>query len=215
MVNKPAEIAVFIGEKGKTAKFYGEGKIVIFSQDHDSWEINRKKEFSLKEIQGMIDCRQTMEGVLEFLNPCRIFVGSSITGIAYHFLEKNKFSLWEYDGNPYEFLDYVFLQEQRPKPNGKKITKKNSGENEQPDPAEIETQPENYSILINGIQEKSAVPASKQILLPFLRRGYFNSLEITCSHLPEWLEEEVFRRKLSLQTQEIGGNQIKIILKNR
>jgi len=43
MVNKPAEIAVFLGENGNTAKFYGEGKIVIFSQDDGNWKINLEK----------------------------------------------------------------------------------------------------------------------------------------------------------------------------
>lgn len=213
MVNKPAEIAVFLGENGNTAKFYGEGKIVIFSQDDGNWKINREKEFFLKENQGIIDFRQTMEEILKFLSRCRIFVGLSITSIPYYFLEKAKFSLWEYDGNPSEFLDYVLLQEQLTQQHGKKASKKDSGEDEPADAGLLETPSGNYSILINGIQEKSAVSASKQVLLPFLRRGGYESLEITCSQIPGWLEEEVLRRRLSLHIEENGRNKVKIILK--
>jgi hypothetical protein len=72
-MNKPAEIAVFLGENGNTAKFYGEGKIVIFYQDKGIWNVNREREFSLKEIQGMIDFRQKMEEILEFLDRCQDF----------------------------------------------------------------------------------------------------------------------------------------------
>jgi Fe-only nitrogenase accessory protein AnfO len=211
MKKKPAEIAVFVGENGNTAKFYGEGKIIVCKQEQGLWNVIREKSFSLKEIQGTIHFREKMEEILAFLDACRIFVALSFTGVPYYFLEKAKFSIWEYDGNPYDFLDYVLLQEQI---NDKKMAKKGQGENRTGEEGQ-DAVPENYSILINGIQGKSAKLTSKRLLLPFLRRGSFESLEIVCNHIPSWLEEEAFQRKLYLQIQNIGWNQVKIILKNQ
>ncbi|NLI91170.1 MAG: hypothetical protein GX434_02885 [Peptococcaceae bacterium] len=134
------------------------------------------------------------------------------SGVPYYFLEKAKFSVWECDGNPYDFLDYVLLQENI---SHKKNSKKILPENQPEDFEKGEALPENYSILIKGIQEKKAKLTSKQVLLPFLRRGGFESLEIICDRIPIWLEEEALRRRLSLQTQELGWNQVKITLRSR
>ncbi len=210
-MKKPAEIAVFLGDNGNTTKFYGEGRIVIFVQENNSWRVSREKRFSLKEIQEMMDFRQKMEETLVFLDQCKVFVGSSITGMPYYFLEKAKCSVWECDGIPYDFLDYVQLQEEI---SAEKTCKKGQQqEKSSVDSSFIETTPGNYSISIKGIQEKSVQLTSKQVLLPFLRRGSFESLEIICNHMPIWLEEEVLRRRISLQTKELSRNQVKITLK--
>lgn len=210
-MKKPAEIAVFLGENGKTAKFYGEGKIVVYVKENSNWQGYRERDFSSKEIQGILDFRQKMEEILAFLDKCKVFVALNITGVPYYFLEKAQCSIWEFDGNPYDFLDYVLLQEEL---NAKKTEKKASHHgNKSVDTDFVETTPGNYSISIKGIQEKSAQLTSKQVLLPFLRRGSFESLEIICNHIPGWLEEEVYRRRLNLQSQEIGQNKVKIILK--
>jgi len=210
-MNKPTEIAVFLGDNGNTARFYGGGKIVVYRKEKDCWNAIREQGFSLKEIQSMSDFRQKIEEVLLFLDQCHIFVGLSITGVPYYMLEKAKCSVWECDGNPKDFLDYVQFQEEL---SLEKACKKNAQQAQKSyDSNFVEKSRGNYSISIKGIQEKSAQLTSKQVLLPFLRRGGFESLEIICNHMPGWLEEEVYRRKLSFQTQELDRNHVKITLK--
>ncbi|AFV03024.1 AnfO protein, required for Mo- and V-independent nitrogenase [Dehalobacter sp. UNSWDHB] len=116
-MNEPAEIAVFLGKKGETTKFYGNGKIVVFEHDGIAWKRTREREFSLQEVHGQIGIRKKMDEIIAFLDSCKVFVGASLTDIPNHFLEKNKFSVWECDGSPDDFLDQVLFRE---KHSGKK-----------------------------------------------------------------------------------------------
>lgn len=212
-MNIPTEIAVFLGKNGSTTKFYGEGKIVIFVQTIEGWQITRVREFSLKEVQGMIDFRQKPKEILTFLDSCKVFVALSITGIPYYFLEKDGCSIWEFDGEPKDFMDYVFTQQEK---SNKKKAKRSSQLVEKSSKTDfVETARGTFSIFIDGIPERGLLHTSKQVLLPFLRRGSYETLEIVCDQIPWWLEEEALKRRLTIQTQDLEKSKIKIILKKK
>ncbi|MDA8213485.1 MAG: nitrogenase, partial [Clostridia bacterium] len=53
---------------------------------------------------------------------------------------------------------------------------------------------------------------SKQVLLPFLRKGKFYSLEVICSHLPPWLEAELMSGNLTSSVAKISSNELRVII---
>jgi len=200
----PADIAVYVGENGETASFYEKGRIAVYRKKKAQWSVLREKDFILDQNLGLKELRCKMREALFFINGCRIFVGLSITGLLFFELEKSNFSIWEFAGRPAEFLDHILAREEEAA-----IQK-----TDQPGlkSAPVEISGGRYRVSLKEIQENNMGLTSKQVLLPFLRKGDFFVLEVICSHFPPWLEAEIMSGNLACQTEKSGQNEIKIIL---
>ena len=199
----PKEISVFLDKHGNTAKLTECGTISVFARNKEEWHLVSEKDFTLKDIAAMKDLRTKMEELLDLLGDCKIFVGSEITGIPYFLLDKAKCSIWECKGKPFEFLDHILQKEeealaQKPQPMNK--------------PSFEELSIGYYRVNLKDIQENSTQLTTKQVLLPFLRKGEFNTLDIICNHVPRWLEGEALAGAFTIQTSELEKNKIKVTL---
>ncbi|MEW6696732.1 MAG: Fe-only nitrogenase accessory AnfO family protein [Bacillota bacterium] len=201
----PKEIAVYVGENGKTTGLYQQGKIMIYQRLQGRWSVSREKDFSLGENFTIKGLREQMSDMVDFLGPCKTFVGLSVTGIPYFVLEKSRCSIWEFEGNPVEFLDYILAKEEEEQ--SQRVV-----QNPVSPPVPVETFNGCYRISIKEIQEKDLGVTSKQALLPFVRQGIFYSLEVLCNHIPPWLENEIVVRGLESRTEILGKNEIKLII---
>lgn len=193
------QIAAFIGYHGMTADVNESGRVVVYERKYGKWNVLREKQFMLGEVGSIKDLRKKMEELVLFLKAthCRIFVGATVTGIPYFELEKNDFRIWEYQGKPDDFLDYILTAEK--KQERKKCQSKIDGEQlreNQPTVEPVEISPGCYHISLKEIQGGKAGLTSKQALLPFLRQGKFYSLQVECTHVPMWLEGELMAGKL-------------------
>lgn len=178
------DIAVFVGDNGETVSLCEKGRIVVYRKEPARWKALREKYFFLDTGLGVKELRRQMGEALLFLEDCKIFVGLSVTGVPYFELEKSGAAIWEFEGKPGEFLDYILEKEEE-------IQDRNTTGKTIVQLSPEETSPGCYSVSIKEIQEKNAGITSKQALLPFLRRGGFYSLEVRCNHVPPWLEAEM------------------------
>jgi len=201
----PKEIAVYVGENGETANLCSRGAVVVYGRQQGKWHVLREKDFQLDGHLTMKDWRFKMAEIVDFMGECKTFVGLAITGIPYFELEKFRCSVWEFEGKPDHFLDYILEQEEAGQDAQAAVKSRI-----QPAPAEVFNGC--YRISLKEIQEKNTGVTSKQVLLPFLRRRDFYSLEILCSHIPPWLELEVMSGNLDAKTEKINHNTIKITL---
>lgn len=201
----PADIAVYVGENGATTSFYEKGRIVVYRKKRGKWNVLREKDVILDQNMGMKELRGKMREVLFFLNGCQVFVGLSIVGVPYFELERSNFSVWEFEGKPVEFLDYILDKEEEARV-------PEAGHTHEPQLAPVEISGGCYRISLKEIQENNTGVTSKQALLPFLRKGNYFSLEVICSHFPPWLEAEIISGNLDWQTEITGPNEIRIIL---
>lgn len=202
----PKNIAVYVGENGETTSLYDQGRIVVYQKNQGKWSVLKEKEFVLDKSLGMQELRKQMAEALDFLNECKVFVGLSITGVPYFELEKSKFSVWEFEGKPVEFLDYILEEEE-----GRHAQEVNKGKYNII-PAPVETSDGSYRISIKEIQENDTGVTSKQVLLPFLRQGKFYSLEVLCNHVPPWLEAELFSGDYSGEIEKISNQEVRITI---
>ncbi len=201
----PKEIAVHVGENGETTSLNEKGTIIVYQKRQGKWNVSRAKDFYLDQGLGLKDLRRQMEDVISFLSDCRIFVGLSIVGVPYFALEKAGFSVWEFEGKPVEFLDYILAQEET----------RAEQESQKPNnvvPSPVETSAGCYKLSLKEIQENNLGVTSKQVLLPFLRKGKFYSLEVICSHLPPWLEAELMSGNLTSSVEKISSNELRVII---
>lgn len=178
------DIAVCIDENGVTSSLYDGKKIVIYKKTQGEWVAGREMAISLDQKGGMAGLRRQMAEIGEFLDQCRIFVGKAIVGMPYFELEKMQCSIWEFEGEPLSFLDYVLGKEEE------KLAQSQSAVS-QTIPVPVERENGDYYISIKEVQETGGGITSKQVLMPVLKQGNFYSLEVLCNHIPPWLEVDL------------------------
>ncbi|MFZ5648635.1 MAG: Fe-only nitrogenase accessory AnfO family protein [Bacillota bacterium] len=202
----PAEIAVHVGESGETASLQQKGKIRVYRKCRGKWDVSREKDFYMEKDLGIKDLRGKVGEIPEFLSECKVLVALNVVGIPYFELEKYGVSIWEFEGSPHQFLDYILEKEEEDRQSRERT-------NVNPFPVEISSGC--YSVSIKEIQEKNTGFTSKQALLPFLRKGGFFSLEVICNHIPPWLETELVSRMFSWEVRTSGLNEITLTITRR
>lgn len=201
------EIAVFVGENGVTAELQQPGKIIVYLKKQNQWQKLREQEFTLGQARGARELRAGIVEIVDFINDCKIFVGQSITGLPYFELEKAGCSVWEFAGEPLDFLDYVLEKEEEA------VEDTDSKSIAMPIPEDLGNG--HYRISIKEIQEKDTGITSKQALQPILRQGNFDQLEIICSHIPPWLEADIMNGNLQGVSETVASGETRVVISKK
>ncbi|WP_346354113.1 Fe-only nitrogenase accessory AnfO family protein [Azotosporobacter soli] len=196
-----SEVGVFINKAGLSATLYEPGRLAVYAKQNGNWRIVRQIPFGLDTLQGIKQMRWAMAEAVGFLADCKVVVGEKINGMPYFELEKAGCNIWEFSGSPMEFLPYVAAEEEQAR---RQETIKSAVEI----PAPKEIADGCFSVSIKEIQALNSGITSKQILQPFLRKGSFQQLEVVCSHVPPWLEEEMLSGKLSGELKKSGNSEM-------
>lgn len=202
----PKEIAVFVGDNSETATLYEEGKITVYQKSQGNWTELRQQDFVLDKGLGMKEMRAGMEEAIRFMDGCDVFVARTVVGVPYFALEKAGFSVWEFEGRPGEFLDYILEQEEE----AQAAEAKRQAISLVPLP--VETGNGCYKISLKDIQTNNTGFTSKQVLLPFLRKGGFYALEVLCGHVPPWLEAELAAGSMNSLIEKVSRDEVKITI---
>jgi Fe-only nitrogenase accessory protein AnfO len=199
------EIAAIIGTDGGSIPLSEPGTVVVYRRIRGAWVKDREIAFAIEPAQGLRDLRNKVEELKALLRDCRIFVAKSASGALFFELEKARFSVWEIDGTPAEFLDSVWRDEKD----------EQTAACLPPDagiPAPAEISPGHFTISIKEIHGKRPEVSSKQVLQDFVRRGDFEHLEVVCDHLPPWIEVDAVRCGYEVSTDMIGKNDVRVRL---
>lgn len=202
------EIAAFLDENNRTTSIDKCGTIKIYSNTDGTWKEIKQIKYEADSNANMKLMREKLYKLVEMMDECKIFVGLQVSGILYNVLENAGFNVWEIEGTPIEFLDYVFSQEEE-----EEISK-----NVKADELNLIPYPEQteiagcYTIDLKKIQKSNVNFTTKQILLPFLKNSVFYQLEIICSHIPGWFEREFDRLDLKQDVIHEGMNECKVIV---
>jgi Fe-only nitrogenase accessory protein AnfO len=194
------KIAAILDEQDYTSTFMQPGKVIVYEKEKNSWTQFHQIEF--KQVVGISQLREKIEEIVKLLEDCSVFVAKQATGIPYTVLDRAGFNVWELEGKPSEFLDYV--QEQEEKEENGEIGNKTEIEDR---PIEIEEG--HFFISLPKVMAAYPEKTSKQILLPFLNNVCFKSLEVQFSHLPPWFEKEIPRLGFRMENQ-IEDNRVRI-----
>jgi Fe-only nitrogenase accessory protein AnfO len=202
------DIAVCIGQNGSTSSLYDASAIVVYRKIAGAWKIERQSKISLNKQAGLAGLRLQMAEIGLFLGECKIFVGWAVVGVPYFELEKMQCSIWEFEGEPLSFLDFVL---------GKEAEKllANQVEVKLAMPLLIDQGNGDYYISIKELQENPGGITSKQVLLPILRQAAFYSLEILCNHIPPWVEAELKDGNLRSRVEKTAPTETHIYITKR
>jgi Iron only nitrogenase protein AnfO (AnfO_nitrog). len=199
------EIAVLIAENGVIAPLQEAVEIQVYQDICHVWEKMRSMSLSIPWTQGLREMRKYMSIIVEFLGECRILTGLSVIGLPYFELEKAGCTIWELPGSLYNALEHIRDAETA----ASELPPVNLV---MPVPQPREVSPGCYAISIKEIQTCNHMITSKQILLPLLKKMDFCSLEITCSHVPPWLEQQIITGQLNAVIVPVESLETRVVI---
>lgn len=206
-------IAVFLNDKDETTSFTEEGIIKIYFKEKTKWQIYKESLFSMDKCNGIKSVRESLFNLIGILEECRIFVASEIIGLPYNILDSKGFDLWEIDGVPEDFLDYVLEESLKEKLSNEEQEKSKQLLQAEVIDKPIETDKKGcFYLNLKNLQETKSGVSSKQALLPFLTNYTFSELELLCSHVPPWIENFVKEFHFKLDTVKIKSNEYKVVI---
>jgi Fe-only nitrogenase accessory protein AnfO len=197
------KIGVYLNKDGETIAINESGVIRVYCKEEGQWGISKVVELDMSTVNGMQALRVKFKELASSLEDCRVIVGRNITGIPYTVLDSMGFNLWEIEGKPEEFLEYVLEKEL--------IEEQEKNEEVEEITAPIETdKPGCFHINLKKLQENKSKLSSKQVLMPFLQSSKFYELEIICDHMPPWFENEFERLYLKYFSVKSDSGEYKV-----
>jgi Fe-only nitrogenase accessory protein AnfO len=187
------DIAVVMDTQGRSSAF-GENTIIrIYSKGEGGWIMKDEMNYRIGQQKTPVGIRNGLKEVGEWLGECKLMIASEISGIYYTYFEGLQFNIWEMEGNPEEYLDYVYhseLEEQ----------KKETVQMKPVTPVLVRDA--SYYIDLKEIMSDKTLLTSKQVLLPFFKEGKFKQIIIDCDHIPRWFENELEEMNLRAEVQK-------------
>jgi Fe-only nitrogenase accessory protein AnfO len=210
------KIAVLLGSNNETISFDEEGMIKVFFKQNKGWSIVQEVPLILGAEKGLSGIREKITQAANTIKDCNIIVGKKVYGIAYNVFETLQFNIWETEGEPHTFLDDIFKQEERyRKEEMKKEIKKEiiASEESLRGITYMNAIAEgHYEINLTQIQSENGTISSKQLLIPFLKKENFKKLDILCTHIPPWIENEIKKYQLQMEVVQLDVNNYTIRL---
>lgn len=176
------KIAVVENDNQQTSSIFEPGFIAVYEEDGGEWKVLNRFENQVCNARGMAAVRMAVGDAIKQLGDVKVVVASEIPGIASGTFQAAGFDIFLVDSNVLDVLDLIkqdmleALEKRKEEPRKFDIT-------EYLEPGENKG---DFSINIEDIMFKFPDLTSKKILIPYLKNGEFNRLDVLCSHMPKW-----------------------------
>lgn len=176
------KIAVVENEKQKASSIFEPGFIAIYEEDDGEWKVLTRFENKVCNAKGMAAVRTAVADTIEQLGYVKIIVASEIPGIASGTFQAAGFDIFLVENSVLNVLDSIkkevleAIEERQKEPPKFDITQF----------LEPGVSKGDFSINIEEIMFKNPELTSKKILIPYLKNGEFNRMDVVCSHIPKW-----------------------------
>jgi Fe-only nitrogenase accessory protein AnfO len=176
------KISVVESNDQKTSSIFEPGFIVTYEENDEGWKILNRFENKVCNAKNIAAVRMAVADTIKQLDNVKIVIASEIPGIAFGIFEVAGFEIFLVKKNGFDALDSVkkemleIIAEQQDKPSKFDIMQF----------LEPGTNKGDFCLNIEKILSKNPQLTSKRILLPYLKNGEFNRLDVICSHIPKW-----------------------------
>ena len=176
------KISVVESNDQKTSSIFEPGFIVTYEEDGGEWKVLNRFENKVCSAKSIAAVRMAVEDTIKQLDNVKIVVASEIPGIASGIFEAAGFEIFLVGKSGSDALDSVkkemgeIIEKQQEKPSKFDIMKF----------LEPGTNKGDFCLNMEKILSKNPQLTSKKILLPYLKNGEFNRLDVICSHIPKW-----------------------------
>ncbi len=176
------KIAVVENSNQKTSSIFEPGFIAIYEEDAREWKVLNRFENKICNAKGMAAVRMAVADTIKQLGDVKIVVAGEIPGIAFGTFQASGFDIFLIENGGPEILGSVkkemlaAIEERKKEPHKFDIQEflepgVNKGD---------------FCLDMEKILLKNPEMTSKKILIPYLKNGEFNRLDIVCSHIPKW-----------------------------
>lgn len=196
------EIAVFLEEKDVISSFEKAKYIKIFAKDKYVWRTEKVILINMTTDKKEIgEIRKEYQNLVKEMGECRIIVVNKAFGIPYSVFYMEDFSVWELEGNPYDFLDEIIARETLEEELAEQEVEvaKKIGEG-------------HYLVDLQELELINPEISSKKAIIPYLEKEEVKKIEVLCCHVPPWLVDRKDKYNISLEIHEIKRNDYKIII---
>lgn len=206
------EITVYVNDLGEVADLHEIGIIRVYSKDGAQWNVVRELPLRFYRKEEKKDISLNAVSIIEILGSCKTFVAKEFSELAYKILDGMGVSVWKMDGKPNNFLEYI-LEKEYEEAQEIKIIEKVNFDKKKHEIYPTKFNENGYYILnLKELQDYNVGVTSKQVLKPFLNNEEFCELIVTCSHIPNWLEDELNKLNLKFTYTKAGENDYVIII---
>jgi Fe-only nitrogenase accessory protein AnfO len=179
------KIAVVENSNQKTSSIFEPGFIAIYEEEGGEWRVLNHFENEVCNAKGIAAVRMAVADTVRQLGDVKIVVASEIPGIAFGTFQAAGFEIFLVENNTLDILDSVkkemleVIEERKEKPREFDIMQF----------LEPGTNKGDFCINMEEILLKNPELTSKKILIPYLKKGEFNRLDVICSHIPKWFTD--------------------------
>ncbi|MGE5456718.1 MAG: Fe-only nitrogenase accessory protein AnfO [Methanococcaceae archaeon] len=176
------KIAVVENDSQKTSSIFEPGFVATYEEDGGEWKVLNRFENKVFGAKSIAAVRIAVADTVKQLGDVKILVASEIPGIAFGVFQASGFDIFLVENSVLDVLDSVkkemleVIEKRQEKPCKFDIMQFlepgiNKGD---------------FSLNMEEILLKNPDLTSKKILIPYLKNGEFNRLDIICSHIPKW-----------------------------
>ncbi|WP_048130279.1 MULTISPECIES: Fe-only nitrogenase accessory protein AnfO [unclassified Methanosarcina] len=176
------KIAVVENDNQQTSSIFKPGFIAVYEEDGGEWKVLNRFENQVFNAKGMAAVRTAVADTVKQLGDVKVVVASEIPGIASGTFQAAGFDIFLVESGVLDVLDSI------------KKEMLEAIEKRQEEPCKFDimeflepgVNKGDFSINIEEIMFKNPDLTSKRILIPYLKNGEFNRLDVVCSHTPKW-----------------------------
>lgn len=176
------KIAVVENENRKASSIFEPGFIAIYEEDGGEWKVLTRFENKVCNARGMAAVRTAVTDTIKQLGDVKVIIASEIPGIASGTFQAAGFDIFLVEASVLNVLDSI----------KKEMLEAIEERKKEPPKFDIMqflkpgVSKGDFSINIEEIMFKNPDLTSKKILIPYLKNGEFNRLDVICSHVPKW-----------------------------
>ena len=181
------KIAVVENSNQKTSSIFEPGFVAIYEEKGGEWKVLNRFENKVCNAKGIATVRMAVADTIKQLDDVKIVVASEIPGIAFSTFQAAGFDIFLVQNSLLDVLDSVkkeileVIEERQKEPYKFDIMKflkpgMNKGD---------------FCLNMEEILSKNPELTSKKILIPYLKNGEFNRLDVICSHIPKWFNTDL------------------------
>jgi Fe-only nitrogenase accessory protein AnfO len=196
------KIAVVESNNQKTSSIFEPGFVVIYEETDGGWKVRNRFENKVCNAKGIAMVRMAVADTVKQLDEVKIVVASEIPGITLGIFQTAGFEIFLVENSTLDVLDSVkkemleIIEERKEKTQKFDIMQflepgVNKGD---------------FCLNMEEILSKNPYLTSKKILIPYLKNGEFNRLDVICSHIPRWFNTDFGVLGLEYETGDVLPN---------
>jgi Fe-only nitrogenase accessory protein AnfO len=197
-------LAAYVNPENIITGLKQRGSVKLFEQNENDWDLVADLPMDVNEAEDLEQLQSILKDTVAQFEDCAILIAEDMTGVMNAILESVDIKTWRSEGYVYDVLNYIASEEERELLESMAVA---------PEPVLKGSECAGMYHL-NLVDTLKVYPKlnSREILIPFIMRGGFKSLEIICEHAPKWLQTDAEKLNVTVHSKTLSTKGIRLVL---